>query len=493
MKRTPLLFLVTLIVTLIAFASYQLGKRSGNTLNVSSSVTSESGQSVRPPSAHLANDEETKLPTKTLDSEEVKRIFDIETPEERSTAYREYLKNLTPDNALQMLADLEAMRPSQKKMWLMGMLFAEWGKVAGSVALDHALHYEGQQGLHFQSSAIEGWAGNQPVEAWKTMMDLSNNGFVWMPRFTQTVSKIAQKDLALAVQLIQDIDEPFRQPFLFQSIVNSAADKGEMPQLLAQIETVEDKKKQGTYLETLFKEWGQFDNDTSLSAANNLGDPELVASAMKGMMNGWALNDGQGALEYAIQNSEDPLFKEIAVGVAKEWVRHATHGDVDAVISTVNSAPNKNQIMDGIIYQLAMANPDSALQFAESADNASSQGKNITAVLWSMSKIDPARVDAYYRSIPNDEVRFQSTGAATQASIYSEAPAEETLSLLSTYTNGAHRDTALEQMVDAATYGDNISQSGDLRVALTAEVEANESLQADVKKRLLDQLKSVDE
>lgn len=492
MKHTPLLLLATLFCIVATIVAYQIGGRSSETLpSEDQSIAKEHETQIVPLAATIISESEQETVLRGVAY--VKEISEGEDWAERFYNYRQYLENLTPENALEMLAELEELRPSGKRNKMMGLLFTKWGEVAGPMVLEYAKRYSGQQGMLYQSSAIEGWAKNQPVEAWKTMMDLTNNGFVWMPRITHTVTAIALKNPALAVQLIQDVDEPYRQPYLFQGIVDIAADRGEMHQLLAQIETVENSKKQGTYLETLFKEWGQFDNETSLAAANALADPELVESATKGLLKGWAQNDGQGALEYAIQNSEDPLFKEIAVGVAQEWVRSVTSENVGEFIATLSAAPNRDQMMDRIIYQVAMADPEQALLFAASSENAASKGNGFGSVLASMSKTNPERVTEYYRTIEDDEVRWQSTWAATTSSIYTGASAEDTLSLLSTFKNEDHRNSALDYMVLSATFADHVADSGELRSALVQEIGGNESMSPETRKRLLDKLKVVGE
>ncbi len=492
MKKTPLVLCV-FVGLIIAALAYQAGLRSTKTEPVEDRAIIKIKQANRPVSSSVSSDVEVRTEPALRGVAYVREISEGENWAERLYNYRQYLENLTPENALEMLAELEELRPSTKRNSMMGLLFAKWGEVAGPLVLDYAKQYSGQQGLLYQSSAIEGWAKNQPVEAWKTMMDLTNNGFVWMPRITHTVTAIARNDPALAVQLIQDIDEPYRQPYLFQGIANIAADRGEMPQLLAQIETVEDSKKQGVYLETLFKEWGQFDNETSLSVANALADPELVESATKGLMKGWAQNDGQGALEYAIQNSTDPLFKEISVKISQEWVRSVTAENVSEFIQTVSAAPNRDQIMDRIIYQVAMADPEQALQFAASSENAASKGNGFGSVLASMAKTNPERVTEYYRTIEDDEVRWQSTWAATTSSIFTGASAEETLSLLSSFKNEDHRNSALDYMVLSATFIDHVADSGELRASLVQEISGNESMSPETKKRLQDKLKAVEE
>ncbi len=489
MKKTPLL-LVGIAGIVIAVLAYQLGQKSLKTEQVETSPAQSRVTHRNVPSV-ASSDSESTPETVLRGVAFVKEISEGEDWAERFYHYREYLENLTPENALDMLAELEGLRPSAKRNSLMGLLFAKWGEVAGPMVLDYAKQYSGQQGMLYQSSAIEGWAKKQPAEAWKTMMDLTNNGFVWMPRITHTVTAIAKQDPALAVQLIQDIDEPYRQPFLFQGIVDVAADRGQMPQLLAQIETVEDGKKRGAYLETLFKEWGQFDNESSLAAANALANPDLVESATKGLMKGWAQNDGQGAMEYAIQNAEDPLYKQMTVKIAQEWIRSVTSENVSDFIATVSTAPNRGQISDRIIYQIGMADPEQALQFASTLENSASKGNGYGAVLASMSKTDPARVKEYYHTIADDEVRWQATWAATTSALYTGASVEETMSILSTFENEDHRDSALDYMVLSATNTEHVEDSGELRGALVQEIEGNESMTQETKKRLLDRLKAV--
>lgn len=85
------------------------------------------------------------------------------------------------------------------------------------------------------------------------------------------------------------------------------------------------------------------------------------------------------------------------------------------------------------------------------------------------------------------------TWAATTSSLCLGESAVETLSLLSTFENEDHRNSAIDYMVPSATLSDDIEDSSELRVALVQEIDANESMMPVTKKRLLDKLRAVKE
>lgn len=80
----------------------------------------------------------------------------------------------------------------------------------------------------------------------------------------------------------------------------------QMPGLLSELSSVENKKHLGALAEFLFWEWGKVDSELSMEAINTLEDKSMVASAMTGMMPGWAAKDGRSALElsfFMVNNS----------------------------------------------------------------------------------------------------------------------------------------------------------------------------------------------
>ncbi|MDA0350075.1 MAG: hypothetical protein O3C43_23210 [Verrucomicrobia bacterium] len=484
MKSPPLLVKL-LVVCVIGVSAYTIGLIKGKAGIEATQMMGTTETSISPEETSV----EVGQATTSSVSLDPASIFDLSKASDRTYLFDQYLKEMTSLNALATLARLEALRPSQKRNQMVGQFFSRWGELTGEAALQYAMNYKGTDGFLFQGSAIEGWADSQPVEAWSALMSLSNNGSIFFPRIEATIARISEKDLGLAVSLARQIAEPYAQDDVFRPIVNSAADRNQLPELLALVGEVTDANQKGRFLEALFRDWGQVDNEQSLFAANQMADEAMVASAMKGLMKGWAANDAKGALEYAIQNASDPLFGEISVSLANSWAQNANATEIESLIGLIETAENKNQILNGVIISLGRADPEKALQVVEKLDDVPTKARNTAMVLFSMARTDYDAAESYFRAIPDDEVRSGSVFNLASNAIKLGKTAAETLSLVDAFQNEKSRNSALSGITFAATQGDVFHETEELRDELYSRIESLENYNEKAKANLLKRLK----
>ncbi|MCB1120207.1 MAG: hypothetical protein KJT03_01555, partial [Verrucomicrobiae bacterium] len=408
---------------------------------------------------------------------------------ERNYWFQQYLNQLSPDNAMHILTELEALPKSSKRTDMLNKFFRKWGELAGVGAYQHALNYGGADGLSFQQFALEGWALRDPASAWETFQSVSNNGNAWNARIGPILGAVARSDLGLALQYVQDFKDPFRQQWVMGSIISVATELGQRNVLLQKVGSMEDKNQQSLLTETLFKEWGKVDNELSMQAVENLGDPAMVEAAMRGLMAGWATQDGKAALDYALQNADDPLYKELAVKVAQDWSRAMTPSEVGALIATINAAENRSQLMEAAIYSVASADPDRAVAWVQSIADIKQKNQLMSQVLWNMARSDYASAKTYFDQLPDDEARSTSSWAMVNSAVATGQSLEDTLSLLEGYEDYKKRDSAMENLIYVATMADNLHKSKELRAELLKRVESSDSLEAEKREELLNRLK----
>jgi len=459
--------------------------RCSKTSNAPVDLGSRSSSSVEEATAivgSISSEFQELIPTSVQDvlqySEELDRFF----------WFDQYLKGMTSESAPQLLKELEGLRPSRRKTEMLSQFFEKWGIVSGSDAFESAMSYGGQDALLFQGRAAEGWALTKPVEAWSALMELSNSGSIYVSRMGPTMGRIAQLDMGLAVELVSSIRDAGKQRTFFKSILAAASDMNQMPRLLSHLGNFDNVSQQAAMTELLFKEWGKIDNELSMEAINTLTDQSMVESAMRGMTLGWAVQDGKSALEYAIRNSNDPLFKELSINIANEWIKYATSSDVEEVFSTISLSENKDDILNEVFYSLARANPYAALDWVENIPDDEKRAQKTAVLISNISDVDFEAAKTMFRNLPTDKLRLEISYSMINNSIRNGDSADETLSLLNAYGNDSMRGRALMNMAYVASQQDNFTESADLRAALVEQVQDSDILNAEMRERLLKRL-----
>jgi hypothetical protein len=262
----------------------------------------------------------------------------------------------------------------------------------------------------------------------------------------------------------------------------------QMPGLLSELSFVEDTKQQGALAELLFREWGKVDSDLSMEAINTLEDTSMVESAMKGMMLGWAAQDGRSALEYAIQNSEDPLFEKLSQTIASEWSRYATAEDVGEILSTIETSGIRDKILNNVFYTLARANPYAAMDWVENNPNAEKRTQMTAFLISNIGSADFEAAKTMFQNLPNDKERLELSFSMVNNSIRNGDTAEDTLKLLDAYETEEMRDRGLRNIISVASQKENLKNSVELRSVLYEHVQSSKKYNDEMRKFLLKRL-----
>ncbi len=404
------------------------------------------------------------------------RILDEKEGLERGYLFGQYVNNLELSEIPETLEQIESMKPSPRKVRFISVLIRRWGELAGQEAFQFAMGQKGRNGLSYLSYAVEGWAKNEPVEAWDSLMDVTNSGAKYTPRIGSVLGSIARDNLELAVAFAQDLKDPRMQRSSFQGIVNAASEKGEYKPLLDQVLGIENLKHQENLVEALFTNWGQYESDLPFDALESIQDASLSESAMRGFIKGWATNDGQGALEYTLDNAADPLMKKLSLTAVAEWARYSSAEEMNDILQTIGSAENSKELTESIIHPLAQADPEGAIQWVANIEDVESKATNTAYVLYHWGRTDPDSAKAYYRNVQEEKVRITSTYAMTYNAMQNGDPSTETIELLTRYEDPKMRTQALEIMAYAATQPKNREKSQALRSSLLVYAENVEDL-----------------
>lgn len=401
---------------------------------------------------------------------------------DQSYWFSKHLDSMTPENALDMLKELEALIPEAERLPYLKPFYQKWGAISGNEAFTNAKSRGGSEALRAMVFAAQGWATVEPVGAWTAVMELTGNGNLPLTGLPKIMTQIAKRDIALAVSLAKKVHGAREQDSLFTAIIQSATEQGKLPDLWTQISAIENPGMRKRATESLFSKWGETGRDLPFEVINNINDNALLESSMRGLLLGWARKDGQSALQYALANAEDPYFKDISIEIAKEWARQGAVLEMDAIIETVETSPNKDKLLENILYQLTRSNPDYALRWAEGLENERDRRRNLSMALSSLAAFDFNSAESYYNNIQDESTKRLALLTMVRNSVNKGETPGQSLRFLDGFEGSEKLGSALRTLAISSR---SIDRSNRLAPALKQYITANEKLDEQTKQRIL--------
>lgn len=401
---------------------------------------------------------------------------------DRSYWFSKHLGSMTPENALDMLKELEALIPEGMGLPYLRPFFKKWGEIAGNEAFNYAKSIGGSDTLSTMVFAAQGWATIEPVEAWTAVMELTSNGNLPLAGLPKIMTQIAQRDIGLAVSLAKKLPGAREQDSLFTAIIQSATEQGRLPDLWPEISAIENPGLRNRAMASLFSQWGETGRDLPFEVINNINDNALLESSMRGLLLGWARKDGQSALQYALANAEDPYFDNISFEIAEEWARQGAILEMDAIVATIELSPNKDKFMENILYQLTRTNPDYALRWAEGLENERDRRRNLSMALSSLAAFDFNSAESYYNNIQDELTKRLALLTMVKNSLNKGETPGQSLRFLDGFEDSGKLGSALRSLAISSR---SIDRSNRLAPVLKQYITANEKLDEQTKQRIL--------
>lgn len=297
--------------------------------------------------------------------------------------------------------------PSPAKRRQLEAFFRKWGELRGSDAYDYASKLTGRDRISCMAQAAAGWASTEPKEAWKKIMLDTNNGASDNPTLDPVVKEIARNDLVLAVELLQQVRDPENAQDQFRSISHIVSESGNYLELLGAVNSVHEPGSKARLTEMLFEEWGQYDLNEPLKALETLDDSEIAASALSGLMQGWAQIDGEAAFNYALQNGSDRTMSDLLGKIAQHWARTSTNDEIGTIIELVSSIDDSDRILPEVAVPLVERQPQATLEAIARIENTNARAMSTAAAMRSWAQFDYDDAASYYSSMDYGQSKQQ--------------------------------------------------------------------------------------
>lgn len=410
---------------------------------------------------------------------------------EKAYEFTKYLETIGLEDIERVRAELDKLGRSPHSNGLQGLLVKRWAELDGPAAFEYTQNMKGVDGVHRMSYAIEGWAKNEPEKAWESYMMATNNGAKYASRMRDVLGSIARDNLQNGVTFAGDLSDPRIQKHAFFGVVEAASESGNHSGLLSELLTLDDSKHKPRMVEAVFQHWIQDDADMPFAALEKLSDPALSEVAMSGLMKGWAAQDGKGAMEYILANESDPVLANQSLEVVKQWARYSKASEMDEIVTTIEKSSKSNELLEAIIFPMASADPEMALEWVEHLKSESGKAENTARVLYTWGRSNPEGAKDYFLQLQDVDRRLTSTFVMAGIAMNNDEKPEEIISMLTNYDTDESKDRALSSMSYAAVSSQYDGKSAGLRKSLLEYAHANPKLGGEDREEILERLEGI--
>lgn len=399
MTPKPLLYVLALVGS--AGAGFWLGK---SQLDSASSTATAELQEATPKDGPS---EEGKLihDAATSNEDEAGQLHSlVDTTLMEESALKRYrvsklFEDMTLESSEEMFDYIKSNFSGAQQRRMLARYYTRMGELDGLNTFEEVLKSDNRYRISQLSAIARGWAREDPTGAWAAMMEISNNGASRYVNLRSPLREIALKDPALAVRMVQEIEDRNSMLGNLSTIVGAAADKNTYKAVLEESLKVEDDGVRNQMLNRLFTRWGEDDFEEPSLVLATFTDSEQTDKAMRGLLTGWARVDGRGAFEYALSNRDNPLVGNSLVDVAKEWTRRSTASEMEDFVTNLPEGQNWDKLTSEVSYDLARVNPRLALDMSIGIQDDQTKARAVSGAMWAWTQNDIEGAESYFETL----------------------------------------------------------------------------------------------
>lgn len=324
---------------------------------------------------------------------------------DQSAAIRPFIASLSADELQELRAFLERDRTLMITESLWPGLLRAWGRIDGPAALACAQGRHTAKRVALESSAIVGWASYAPEAAWERILLLSNRGADRRYQTPLVLAVIAERDLALAIRLYQDlVPEHACLACHAENLVAVAMKLGQILNVRNGLATIPPGPARTAMFESYWETLGTYMQRDALTELATLTDPTERATAEIKLCSGWAERDPTGCFEYIFAHPDPRQAEALILPAIQVWTRGAVAEDVARVVKRLppDLAARSLQAISG---HLARINPVATLDWLASFTDNQVRTDGLAAAMWNWALSDPDAALEYMHGITDKEMR----------------------------------------------------------------------------------------
>lgn len=403
----------------------------------------------------------------------LREIHATENNHKRFEALKSYFEGMTAENVDRYLAEVQDLPPGPLANSITRQLFTNWGKTDGEAAFQYAQNLTGRDRLGYLSAAAAGWATDEPEIAWAAVMDISNNGSMYGISTYNVLNSIAKDDLELAAKLTLQVKDDRRRTSAFGYLVRQVSTKGNYEELFDIAIAIDGQSNKENFVKSIFETWGKYETEAPNRLLSTIEDPSVSSSAIQGMMSGWAAVDGSGAFSYALTNRAEPGMEDALQSITRTWARSVTAPEMEAMMAQVSTVEDSSKFMQSMIYSVAQANPQLAMDWAASTSDEGAKWSAVSSSMSSWTRSDIKGAEAYYHTMSDEGLRTKSVFTLATGLITKGATDERIIALLNGFDDPKHRANTLSSLAFAVSKSKSRNKSESLDQTLRELIETS--------------------
>lgn len=252
---------------------------------------------------------------------EIERLFETMTAVEAPTLLQHILSNP------------EYHKPDS----LLGSFFGKWGEIDGAAAFAAADALESRPQKDAQKYLFPAWARADVHAAWA-----ASANYLSLPRppfngwLSDVLEEMAKQSPGTVVEYANQSSDGRMKSFVVEKSIRAISESGQFAGILSEIQGMKSQANQKEWAQKLFQSWASQNTDQALAAVHTLSAPE--ASAMEGLLVGWAAGDREAALDHLFANRNDSTVQNAQTAMIQSALQSGSESENLRLIERLQKA-----------------------------------------------------------------------------------------------------------------------------------------------------------
>lgn len=381
----------------------------------------------------------------------VKAVFAIKSRSERAYGIERLFSDMNAADAPVLLAEMLEWTNSRERRGMLWPFFGKWAELDGPVALEAAESLLGRDKTNSLMAAYAGWAKNDPIAAWdKAEAFLADASPLSAYTVRGAMVELAKVDMDAALKVVSAEKNEIKLRSLNESILEGVFETDSVVEFVAKIGGLEDIDTKKKLLNAVFTRWGENDSADPMEAMSQITDPELAKGAMSGFLAGWANEDREGAIRYALDNKETPLIADSLGELLRNAVMRGGNAENQQLLADVKSAGVLDEVAKELVAGTSFANPRLALEVAESVSDAADRARYQQMGIGSLARTDLDGAISYFQEKVPVEEKWKALPTISWELSKAEEGGSQLLDLYQQIPEGKDRSRMVEALLNGA-------------------------------------------
>ena len=317
-------------------------------------------------------------------------------PLKANLLFAQLLAQLDPENIESAMDTLRENADGQAPFRNMGLLTYAFGAMDGEKAIEYAQGIEGRGSVFTTSSALSGWASNDPQAAMAWLQSRENLEGMEKAMFARgLVNGLAQTDLNMATEYALSVGDADMQRQFFDVIAREQMNKG-IEAASAWANTLPDDAKSDA-LYNIARQFTRDDLDAAAKWASNYATEPYGNFAVAEVADELSERDPLAAIDWLNSLPTGDAQSSGMAATFREWGRNDPTAASEYLVAMPDGA-SKDQAVGAFAATIAREDPESAITWASTVADPQIREQSMIRAGQSYFRTDPAAAQTWVQT-----------------------------------------------------------------------------------------------